>query len=75
MKRQQSSGPLEFTVGPHPARYGWEVVRITFNPADPSHARQVEAAITALVQARAGQKGGGGHGEPEDEAGAQAGGA
>ncbi len=52
MKRRESGGVLEFAVGPHPARDGWEVARITYNSADPEHERRVEAAITALVHAR-----------------------
>lgn len=54
MKRCQTGGSLEFNVGPHPARHGWEVARITYNPADPQHERQVEATITTLVRARGG---------------------
>jgi hypothetical protein len=51
VKRHEARG-LEFNVGPHPVREGWEVARITYDPANPAHERQVEAAITALVQAR-----------------------
>lgn len=54
MKRRENRSVLEFSVGPHPARDGWEVARITYNSADPEHERQVEAAITALVRARQG---------------------
>ena len=52
MRRQQATETLEFHVGPHSAREGWAVARITYKPSNPEHKRQVSAAIAALVQAR-----------------------
>jgi hypothetical protein len=52
MKRYGESTAVEFAIGPHAARRGWEVARIVYDPARPEHLRQIEAAITALVHAR-----------------------
>jgi hypothetical protein len=52
MKRGAATDTVEFTLGPHAARQGWEVARITYDASNASHLAQVEAAITAMVKAR-----------------------
>jgi hypothetical protein len=52
MKRESEATAVEFAIGPHAGRRGWEVARIVYDPARPEHLRQIEAAITALVRAR-----------------------
>ena len=55
MGRYGEPTAVEFAIGPHAARRGWEVARIVYDPARPEHLRQIEAAITALVRARSPQ--------------------
>ena len=50
MKRQVDG--VEMSVLPHPARRGWEVVRLNYDAHDPQHLAQVEAALMALARAR-----------------------
>jgi hypothetical protein len=52
MRRGVASDTVEFSLGPHNARDGWEVARITYDASNPKHLAQVEAAITAMVKAR-----------------------
>jgi hypothetical protein len=52
MKRNTASDTVEFSLGPHAARAGWEVARITYDASNPKHLAQIEAAITAMVSAR-----------------------
>ena len=39
---------LEFSIGPHPAREGWRVLRVSYARA-PEHERRVARALDALV--------------------------
>jgi hypothetical protein len=55
MKRNPPS-TVEFSIGPHSARPGWEVARIVYDSGRPEHRRQVDAAITAMVRARSNQE-------------------
>jgi hypothetical protein len=52
MKRRHSGTCVEWSVTPHPARTGWEVVRLNYDAANPQHLAQVEAAIAALTRVR-----------------------
>jgi hypothetical protein len=52
MKRRYPGGCVELSVTPHPARTGWEVVRLNYDADNPRHLAQVEAAIAAFTKAR-----------------------
>lgn len=52
MKHRTGSDTVELSLGPHNARAGWEVARITYDAANPKHLAQIQAAITAMVKAR-----------------------
>lgn len=52
MQGTANSLMLELTIRPHPARTGWEMARIAYNPDNPKHLAQIDAAITAMVHAR-----------------------
>jgi hypothetical protein len=54
LKRQLDSTTIELRIGPHRARPGWGVARITFNGDRPDHIQQIDAAIKAMVEARSG---------------------
>ena len=52
MKRHPASTAVEFAIGPHGARPGWQVARIAFDTERADHLHQIDAAISALVRAR-----------------------
>lgn len=52
MKRHQDSNAVELQLGPHPARHGWEVMRVNYDAHNPMHVEQIDAALTAIVRAR-----------------------
>jgi hypothetical protein len=52
MKRRYSGNCVELSLAPHPARAGWEVVRLTYDAHNPRHLTQIEATLTALAKAR-----------------------
>jgi hypothetical protein len=43
---------VQVSIGPHTVRYGWETLRIHYDPEDERQAAQVEAVLTALAKAR-----------------------
>lgn len=52
MKRRHCGTCVELSVTPHPARTGWEVVRLNYDATNAQHLAQVEAAIAAFTRAR-----------------------
>jgi hypothetical protein len=53
MKRQGiRATEVEIAVASHTGRAGWVVAKITYNPDDPRHRAQINAAIAGLMQAR-----------------------
>jgi hypothetical protein len=59
VKPRANRGSVELSMGPHNARDGWGVARITYDTANPKHLAQIEAAITALIAAERGRPTGG----------------
>jgi hypothetical protein len=51
--KQGTGHSVEVTLGPHAARVGWEILRLTYDPANPGHRAQIDAAIGAMLAARA----------------------
>jgi len=49
MNEQQT---LEFHITQHPARCGWEVVRIAYDARNATDSRAIDAALVALRAAR-----------------------
>ena len=52
MKNPVAGDSVEVALGPHPARAGWEVARITYNTRNVKHLAQIDAAIAGLLAAR-----------------------
>lgn len=50
--RKNAGDVVEMQLGPHPAREGWAVFRMTYDLRNPVHEAQAQAAIRAAVQAR-----------------------
>ncbi len=48
MRRQVPPDTLELSVGPHPARVAWSILRVTY-PDDQPHRDRVARALDALL--------------------------
>ena len=56
MARRTSPEEIEIAIGPHAARAGWSVLRVTY-PRRPEHEAKVARAVEALFAAQ-GSEGG-----------------
>lgn len=50
MRRQTSPDEIEVAIGPHAARAGWSVLRVTY-PRRPEHEAKIARAVEALFAA------------------------